>query len=521
MGFQKGFRWLKKVVFKTRGDLDNALAEAEEEVVNITTALGENTLSLFFKLEKRDGTPNDQLSSIKQTLKELQRKREERMKEFFDIQSQIIQVHEALRGSVVDGQIVDDKDLTTKRLRELKLVLQGLQSEKAARSAGVPLILDAGGMDGLIPVDLLTNVDIFSPNETELERLTRMPTESFEQICQSVAKINEMGVKEVLVKLGSKIPLLDSLQQDTFFWLEQEEENKRPWKRNPRFVPVNLNVYDLHPINGSIYWLGLGLYHSGIQVHGVEYEFGGHDTPSIGIFRGKPRECPGLTFRKSILIGRTDLGTHEVHKFMEDLSKSYMGTAYNLITKNCNHFCNDVSEAKLRVISDSRNERFYFGDHVLPCFETGIPLFKQRLHQLPDAENISIAFPDDGAWKRFYKQLQHFPMFEKRDGTPTDQLSSLKQTLKDLQRKREEQMKEFCDIQSQIIQVHKALRGSAVDEQIVDDKDLTTKRLRELKLVLQGLQSEKCAGWSSSSGPVTWRVHWLETGAVTCVRGVG
>ncbi|KAK9145024.1 hypothetical protein Sjap_004927 [Stephania japonica] len=293
MAFKKGFRWLKKVVFKIRGDLGNALAEAEEEV-----------------LEKRDGTPKDQLSSIKQTLKELQCKREERMKEFCDIQSQIIQLHEALHDSVVDEHIVDDKDLITKRLRELKLVLEGLQSEKAARTACVPVILDAGGMDGLIPVDLLTNVDIFSPNETELEHLTRMPMESFEQISQSVAKIHEM-------------------------------------KRNPRFVLVNLNVYDLHPINGSIYWLGLGLYHSGIQVHGVEYEFGGHDSPSTSIFRGKPRECPGLTFRKSILIGRTDLGTHEVHKFMEDLSKSYTGTSYNLITKNCNHFCNDVN---LRLI---------------------------------------------------------------------------------------------------------------------------------------------------------------------------
>ncbi|KAG9447510.1 hypothetical protein H6P81_013638 [Aristolochia fimbriata] len=55
-------------------------------------------------------------------------------------------------------------------------------------------------------------------------------------------------------------------------------------------------------------------------------------------------------------------------------------------------------------------ERFYFGDQVLPCFETGIPLLKQRLHELPDADNVSVAFPDDGAWKRFYKQLQHFPM---------------------------------------------------------------------------------------------------------------
>nr|XP_043626386.1 ribose-phosphate pyrophosphokinase 4-like [Erigeron canadensis] len=55
-------------------------------------------------------------------------------------------------------------------------------------------------------------------------------------------------------------------------------------------------------------------------------------------------------------------------------------------------------------------ERFYFDDNVLPCFESGIPLLKSRLQQLPDSDNISIAFPDDGAWKRFHKQLQHFPM---------------------------------------------------------------------------------------------------------------
>ncbi|XVF43941.1 hypothetical protein PTKIN_Ptkin02bG0081400 [Pterospermum kingtungense] len=54
-------------------------------------------------------------------------------------------------------------------------------------------------------------------------------------------------------------------------------------------------------------------------------------------------------------------------------------------------------------------ERFYFGDNILPCFESGIPLLKNRLQKLPDSDNITIAFPDDGAWKRFHKQLQHFP----------------------------------------------------------------------------------------------------------------
>uniref|UniRef100_A0A2P2INY2 ribose-phosphate diphosphokinase n=1 Tax=Rhizophora mucronata TaxID=61149 RepID=A0A2P2INY2_RHIMU len=54
-------------------------------------------------------------------------------------------------------------------------------------------------------------------------------------------------------------------------------------------------------------------------------------------------------------------------------------------------------------------ERFYFGDNILPSFESGIPLLKNRLQQLPDSDKVAIAFPDDGAWKRFHKQLHHFP----------------------------------------------------------------------------------------------------------------
>ena len=38
-----------------------------------------------------------------------------------------------------------------------------------------------------------------------------------------------------------------------------------PRKKNPGTVPVYLNVYDLTPINGYAYWLGLGVYHSGVQ----------------------------------------------------------------------------------------------------------------------------------------------------------------------------------------------------------------------------------------------------------------
>ncbi|KAH9617868.1 hypothetical protein KSS87_007645 [Heliosperma pusillum] len=107
-------------------------------------------------------------------------------------------------------------------------------------------------------------------------------------------------------------------------------------------IPVYLNVYDITPINGYAYWFGLGVYHSGVQVHGVEYAFGAHEYPSTGIFEGEPKQCQGFMFRKAILVGWTELTVEEVKKVMEELANVYRGNAYNLITKNCNHFCNDA-----------------------------------------------------------------------------------------------------------------------------------------------------------------------------------
>ncbi|KAG0482014.1 hypothetical protein HPP92_010098 [Vanilla planifolia] len=107
-------------------------------------------------------------------------------------------------------------------------------------------------------------------------------------------------------------------------------------------VPVYLNVYDLTPLNGYAYWFGLGVYHSGVQVYGVEYAYGAHDHPTTGIFEMEPRSCPGFAFRKSILIGKTDMEQREVRSLMEDFAEWYTGNTYNLISKNCNHFCNDA-----------------------------------------------------------------------------------------------------------------------------------------------------------------------------------
>eukprot|EP00252_Welwitschia_mirabilis_P023352 TRINITY_DN6578_c0_g2_i1.p1 TRINITY_DN6578_c0_g2~~TRINITY_DN6578_c0_g2_i1.p1 ORF type:complete len:221 (+),score=35.25 TRINITY_DN6578_c0_g2_i1:607-1269(+) len=120
-------------------------------------------------------------------------------------------------------------------------------------------------------------------------------------------------------------------------------QSKQPSEKgNSGDAPVYLNVYDLTPINGYTHWFGLGIYHSGIEVHGVEYGFGAHEYSSSGVFEVEPKKCPGFTFRKSICMGATNLCPRTLRDFIEHLAAYYNGNSYHLIVKNCNHFSNDV-----------------------------------------------------------------------------------------------------------------------------------------------------------------------------------
>ncbi|KAB5564128.1 hypothetical protein DKX38_004182 [Salix brachista] len=78
------------------------------------------------------------------------------------------------------------------------------------------------------------------------------------------------------------------------------------------------------------------------HVHGMEYGFGAHEYPTSGVFEVEPRSCPGFIFRRSVLLGSTNMSRSEFQSFMEHLSAKYHGDTYHLIAKNCNHFTDEV-----------------------------------------------------------------------------------------------------------------------------------------------------------------------------------
>jgi len=53
---------------------------------------------------------------------------------------------------------------------------------------------------------------------------------------------------------------------------------------------VWVNVYDLMPQNSWTYWCGVGVFHTGVEVYGIEYAFGGapaHWSRGVGCGRGR------------------------------------------------------------------------------------------------------------------------------------------------------------------------------------------------------------------------------------------
>ncbi|XP_057522874.1 deSI-like protein sdu1 isoform X2 [Amaranthus tricolor] len=180
-------------------------------------------------------------------------------------------------------------------------------------------------------------------------------------------------------------------------------------KKKTGVVPVYLNVYDLTPINGYAYWLGLGIYHSGVQVHEVEYAFGAHDHAKTGVFEVEPKHCPGFTFRKSILVGRTDMDAKEVRTLIEKLSKEYFGLLCKCVLPaaldetKVRHFRPEnktrveVDQKKLRSQSSRLEPSNSNSSKLSGCSSNSASRSRRQRRCIPPSSSLVCAYPQPEA----------------------------------------------------------------------------------------------------------------------------
>ncbi|XP_059441558.1 65-kDa microtubule-associated protein 1 [Corylus avellana] len=121
---------------KSRAQLLQALSDAKLELSTLLSALGEK--SFIGIPEKTSGTIKEQLAAIAPALEQLWKQKEERVKDFSDVQSQIQKICGEIAGNLnlndqTGTPAVDEADLSLKKLDEYHAQLQELQKEKSER----------------------------------------------------------------------------------------------------------------------------------------------------------------------------------------------------------------------------------------------------------------------------------------------------------------------------------------------------------------------------------------------------
>jgi PPPDE putative peptidase domain len=95
--------------------------------------------------------------------------------------------------------------------------------------------------------------------------------------------------------------------------------------------------------------IGLGAYHTSLQIYGYRYTF----TGNYGIVKcfshieitGLP---PNAVFQESICLGRTKYYKDEIAQIVKILGdKMYTNNTYNMVHRNCNHFTETFATALL------------------------------------------------------------------------------------------------------------------------------------------------------------------------------
>ncbi|KAK6142903.1 hypothetical protein DH2020_023251 [Rehmannia glutinosa] len=117
---------------RCRAQLRQAVADAEAQLADIYAALGDRPVHM----NKSSGSLKKELHAIMPQLEDMKKKRNERKSQFAEVLKQINSISKELSGSTEDNlttMIIDEHDLSMKRLDDLQSQLLLLQKEKGER----------------------------------------------------------------------------------------------------------------------------------------------------------------------------------------------------------------------------------------------------------------------------------------------------------------------------------------------------------------------------------------------------
>ncbi|GMY26507.1 65-kDa microtubule-associated protein 8-like [Fagus crenata] len=189
----------------SRARLHQELAEAEAEFTHLLLSLGER--SLPGRPEKMAGTLKEQLDSITPALREMRLRKEERVSQFRAVQGQIQKISAEIAGqSEYDDSssvvVVNENDLSLKKLEEYQIELQRLHNEKNERLQRVEKHIDkVYNLSAVLGMDSSMIITKVHPSLNELCGMSKNISDSILAKLNSTVKSLEEEKQKRLEKL--------------------------------------------------------------------------------------------------------------------------------------------------------------------------------------------------------------------------------------------------------------------------------------------------------------------------------
>ncbi|KAL0873218.1 hypothetical protein Bca101_022923 [Brassica carinata] len=177
---------------KSRAELLQTLSDANVELSNLIAALGDK--SYIGIPDKTSGTIKEQLSAIAPALEQLWQHKEERVREFSGVQSQIQKICQQIAGGLNNGPlVVDESDLSLKRLDDYKSKLQELQKEKSDRLNKVlEFVSTVHDLCAVLGLDFLSTITEVHPSLDEVcVQNKSISNETLSRLAETVLTLKE------------------------------------------------------------------------------------------------------------------------------------------------------------------------------------------------------------------------------------------------------------------------------------------------------------------------------------------
>ncbi|CAN6204623.1 unnamed protein product [Urochloa humidicola] len=217
---------------RTRVQLHQSVAAKEAEVASLMATLGEH--KMYMKKDKGVVSLKEQLAAVVPVLENLRCKKEERIKQFSDIRSQIEKIRYELseyndQGDNTSSLAADEQDLSTRKLNSYQAQLHTLQKDKSERLRKVlEYITEVHSLCGILGIDFGSTLNEVHPSlhQNGVEQSRNISNSTLEGLATTISKLKA----ERTSRIHKMRETMESLCQ---LWklIDSPEEEKRQFSK--------------------------------------------------------------------------------------------------------------------------------------------------------------------------------------------------------------------------------------------------------------------------------------------------